>query len=269
MALTGNLWVPVWAIRPGSYRALVGLDDAMPLWLAIHSRCTDYHIPLYASRETLGATIGKSRNTIGRQLLRLKKAALLFEVKRPPDRKTQRRRPPARWAIDPFAPDDWREEVEKALHRVAEQDGHDGRWLQRALTSLDSFDRRSRLLAARIAEDMPIVPKRRRRRGKKRSGPRDHNGPGGGIYTTGTRGKSVPVVKAHAYECGSSLRTNVTAITPAPTPATPAKAHHDRDSQLSTAKHGAWVCKCGSRIPQTATSCATCAALHEEAEARG
>ncbi len=61
----------------------------------------------------------------------------------------------------------WREEVEKALHRVAEEDGHDGRWLHRALTSLDSFDRRSRLLGARLAEDMPIVPKRRKRRGKK------------------------------------------------------------------------------------------------------
>lgn len=269
MPLTGNLWVPVWAVRPGSYRALVGLENAMPLWLAIHSRCTDYHLPCYASRETLGATIGKSRNTVGRQLDRIKKAALLFEVKRPPDRKTQRRRPPARWALDPFAPDVWREEVEKALHRVAEDDGHDGRWLQRALTSLDSFDRRSRLLGARIAEDMLIVPKpRKRRRKKEGAGARDQNGPGGGIYTTGKKGQSVRVVKAHAYEDESSLRTNVSAITP-PAPATPANAHHDGDSQLSRAKHGAWLCSCGSRIPQTATWCATCAALHEETEARG
>ena len=205
IALVGNLWVPVWAVRPGSYKALAGVANVMPLWLALHSRNSDYYKPCYASRETLGATIGVSRNTVGRQLKRLRGAGLLFVVERPPDGKTHRRRPPARWALDPFAAEVWREEVEAALARVAEDDGHDGRWFTRAVTALDAFDRRSRLLAARIAEDMPTKPRRRRRKKKGREAT-DRDGPGGGIYTTGERATPSPArlkrsVKSTSARC--------------------------------------------------------------------
>jgi hypothetical protein len=161
-ATVGNLWVPNWAIRPGSYDAVERIAKAMPLWLAIHSRNDDCWKPCYASREQLGATVGTSRATVGRQLAALKKNWLLFDVDRDMDRKSRRHRPPARWALDPFAADIWRPKVEEALARVAEDDGHDGRWYMRAVTSLDAFDRRSRLLALRIGESMPFAPKPRR-----------------------------------------------------------------------------------------------------------
>jgi hypothetical protein len=45
-----------------------------------------------------------------------------------------------------------------ALARIAEEDGADGRWFQRAMTKLDAFDRRSRLLACRIAEARRTSP---------------------------------------------------------------------------------------------------------------
>jgi hypothetical protein len=119
--LVGNMWMPVWAVRPGSYTAL----------------------------------------------------GLLFEVKRGVEPKTKRHRPPARWALDPFTDDLWREKAEVALVRVAEEDGHDGRWLRRAVTALEAFARRSRFLMAAIRDDMPIPPSkpRRRRKKKRNSGP--------------------------------------------------------------------------------------------------
>ena len=181
-ALTGNLWMPSWTVRPGSYRALSNVGSDVLLWLVLHSRNQDCYKPCYASRESLGTTIGRSRNTVGRQLARLRRAALVFEVFRPADRKTHRRRPPARWALDPFAAEVWRPDVEAALCRVAEEDGYDHRWTRSALFALDVFDRRSRHLAARIAEDMLIQPRRRRRKGRSKA--QAQNGPRGGIYTT-------------------------------------------------------------------------------------
>lgn len=166
--LTGNLWVPVWAIRPGSYEALATLADAMPLWLALHSRCGDYWRPCYATREQLGVTIGAGRAKVTRLLAKLRKAGLLFEVDRGMDPKNHRRRAIARWALDPHAADLWRERVESALATVAEEDGQDGRWYRNAVTSLDAFERRCRLTGARIAADMPIAPKQRKRRKSKR-----------------------------------------------------------------------------------------------------
>ena len=122
----------------------------MALWLLLHSRNSDFWKPCYASREQLGATLGTSRSTVSRQLKALRETYVLFEVKRGIEPKSRRHRPPARWALDPFAADLWRGKVEEALVRVAEEDGQDGRWLHRALTSLDAFERRSRRLMARI-----------------------------------------------------------------------------------------------------------------------
>ena len=192
-SIVGNMYVPVWALRPGSYRALADVAGDLDLWLALHSWNADFYKPCYASRETLGATIGIARSAVSRRLKRLRKAGLLWELPRGRDRKTKRRRPPARWALDPFAADVWRPEVETALERIAEQDGQDGRWFQRAVTSLDAFDRHSRGLRNRIAEDMPFEPKNRRKRkkgkGRKASGVQigtpTRNGPGGEVFTRG------------------------------------------------------------------------------------
>ena len=105
---------------------------------------------------------------MSRQLGQLRKVGLLFEVKRGVEPKTKRHRPPARWALDPFTDDLWREKAEVALVRVAEEDGHDGRWLRRAVTALEAFARRSRFLMAAIRDDMPIPPSKPRRRRKKK-----------------------------------------------------------------------------------------------------
>jgi hypothetical protein len=109
---------------------------------------------------------------VGRQLKALRRAHLLFELDRGIDRHTQRRRAKARWALDPFASEIWRPVVEECLERIAEEDGHDGRWYQRAVSALDAFDRRNRGMRNRIGEDMAIPPdqqKKRRRKGRKQS----------------------------------------------------------------------------------------------------
>lgn len=193
--LTGNLWVPVWAVRPGAYGSVAHLAVDMPLWLLLHSRNTDYSRPCYASRESLGVSIGISRAKVSRQLASLRKAHLVFRVERGVDRRTKQHLPPARWALDPFAVDLWRPEVEVVLAKIAEEDGHDGRWYTRAVTSLDAFERRSRLLALKIAEDMPVKPKQNRRRKKTKKGkkkraatqiePSTQNEPQGEVFTTG------------------------------------------------------------------------------------
>lgn len=168
-AIVGNMWVPVWAIRPGAYRALAPLASTMPLWLLLLSRNDRTWVPCYASRESLGATLGTSRATVARQLEALRKAALLFEVDCGMEKKSRRHRPPARWALDPFAAHLWREKVEEGLARIAEQDGHDGRWYHNAIQALDAFHRRSSWLGAYIAEDMPVDPRPRRRKKRKKS----------------------------------------------------------------------------------------------------
>lgn len=192
--LVGVQWVPAWAIRPGAYEALKDLSSEMPLFLLLYSRNADHWKPCYASRDDLGKTIGVSRATVSRHLKALREAYLLFEVDRGIEPKSQRHRPPARWALDPFAAELWRAEVEESLGRVAEDDGHDGRWLHRAVTSLDAFDRRSRLLAAKISEDMLVKPTRKRRSSKKKrkkkraatqNESRTQNEPRGDVITTG------------------------------------------------------------------------------------
>ena len=184
--------MPVWAVRPGSYTALRGVALTMPLWTLLHSRNQDFFKPCYASREDLGMTLGIGRAKVSRQLGQLRKVGLLFEVKRGVEPKTKRHRPPARWALDPFTDDRWSEKVEAALVRVAEEDGHDGRWLRRATTSLEAFARRSRFLMAEIRDDMPFPPRKpRKRRKKKRSTTPDRsrataqNEPRGDVFTRG------------------------------------------------------------------------------------
>ena len=195
--LVGNMWMPVWAVRPGSYTALRGVALTMPLWTLLHSRNQDFFKPCYASREDLGMTLGIGRAKVSRQLGQLRKVGLLFEVKRGVEPKTKRHRPPARWALDPFTEPFWSEKVEAALVRVAEEDGHDGRWLRRATTSLEAFARRSRFLMAAIRDDMPFPPRKpRKRREKKRSTAPDRsratvqNEPRGDGFTRGGRKRS-------------------------------------------------------------------------------
>ena len=166
--LVGNMWMPAWAVRPGSYTALRGVALAMPLWLLLHSRNQDFFKPCYASREDLGITLGIGMAKVSRQLGQLRKVGLLFEVERGVEPKTKRHRPPARWALDPFTDQLWREKMEAAIVRVAEEDGHDGRWLCRAVTAFEAFARQSRFLIVAIRDDMPFPPRKPRRRRKKK-----------------------------------------------------------------------------------------------------
>lgn len=193
-SMVGNLWVPVWAIRPGSYAALAPLADTMPLWLLLHSYNADAWRPCYWTREQLGATLGMGRRKVSRQLARLRKAYLLLEVDRGLDRKTHRQRAFARWALDPFAAEIWRPKVELVLATIAEEDGQDGRWHHNALQTLDGLERRSRALANRISEDMPFTPRARKRKRRKdrnqgpgsKMDPWVQNGPRGeGFYQGG------------------------------------------------------------------------------------
>ncbi len=64
--LVGNMWMPVWAVRPGSYTALRGVALTMPLWTLLHSRNQDFFKPCYASREDLGMTLGIGRAKVSR-----------------------------------------------------------------------------------------------------------------------------------------------------------------------------------------------------------
>lgn len=173
-ALTGVQLVPAWALRPGAYEALKkkrgkkrDLAREMQVFLVLYSRNADFFRPSYATLEQLGATLGITGRTISRHLRALEDAHLVFKVDRGMDQK-QRRRPPARWALDPFTAERWRPKVEEVLAAIAEEDGHDGRWLHRAVTSLDAFERRNRQLGAELAEDMLVKPKRKRRKKKKK-----------------------------------------------------------------------------------------------------
>ncbi len=166
--LVGNLWVPAWLSRPGSCSAVKPVAREMPLWLLLHSRNGHYWHACYHTREQLGATLVMSVATVSRQLARLREHWFVFEVQRGVERKTRRHRPPARWALDPFKVDLWRPKVEADLARIAEEDGHDGRWYQRAVTSLEAFERRSRILGAKIGADMPQLLLRRQRKKRRR-----------------------------------------------------------------------------------------------------
>jgi len=75
--LVGNMWMPVWAVHPGSYTALRGVALTVPMWLLLHSRSGDVFRPCSASREDLGMTLGIGRAKMSRQS---KKIGLLFEV---------------------------------------------------------------------------------------------------------------------------------------------------------------------------------------------
>lgn len=161
--LVGSMWVPVWAVRPGSYDAVREFAGEMSLWLLIFSRNLDYWRPCYASRDQLGATIGAGTTTVSKRLDRLKRGGLLFEVARGQDQKSRIHRPPARWALDPFTVDRWRPELEKVLAAIAEEDGQSRMWLNFAVRRLDQFERHSRALRNRIAETMPTRPRPARR----------------------------------------------------------------------------------------------------------
>lgn len=167
-ALVGNLYVPVWAVRPCSYQALRSCAAEMPLWLLIHSRTGDYWQPCYASREQLGKTIGYSVRTITRQLSALRDVALLFEVDRGVEPKTRRRRPPARWACDPMTADRWHPKIVEAISSIAEEDGHSTYWTRRSLDEFELFSAGSGALRVAIAEDMPFVPRPPRKNSRKR-----------------------------------------------------------------------------------------------------
>jgi len=212
------MWLPAWAVRPGAYKALQEVADAMPLYLALHSRCGDFWLPCYASREQLGATIGITRRTVDRKLQALAKVGLLFEVDRGKVPATKRQRPKARWALNPFKVEKWRPKVEARLHRMRQEDSRDGRWLHNAVTALDAFERRSKALRRRIEEDMPsgMVERQRqneRRRMKKRlkkikleTKAGGQKGPGGeGFYQRGDEGDG-KAVKGTPSKNGASQK---------------------------------------------------------------
>ena len=78
--LGGNLWLPSWAIRPGSYTVIAQVAAEMPLWLLLHSRNGDRWKPSFHNREQLGATLGVGPAKISRHLAALREIGLLFEV---------------------------------------------------------------------------------------------------------------------------------------------------------------------------------------------
>ena len=164
--LTGNGYVPQFALRPGSYTAVRKIASAMPLYLCIYSFTNDYHRPLYASWDTLALTLGIGRAKVGRELGKLKAAALVFEVERGMDT-GKARRVPARWAVDPWASKVWRERIDQALEAIAEEDGHPTRWVAKHAKRLDWFQMRTAKLANAIAEDMLVKPRQRSHKPKR------------------------------------------------------------------------------------------------------
>lgn len=156
----GHLVTPVWAMRPGAYTALRDLADCMALWMAIYTRNADGMAPCWASKESLAATIGISRASVTRQLERLRKAGLVWELEHGPDPKTGGYRPPSRWALDPFARSKaWRDVLPKRLPEIAEHHGHGTLWLHRARTAFQAQINRSDRIRAEIARDMPVKPR--------------------------------------------------------------------------------------------------------------
>jgi hypothetical protein len=168
--LVGNEWKPVWQTRPGSYEALSGKIDGipiphtMPVWSLINSRNADLWRPCYATRAQLGATLALSERTITRHLSVLRKVGLLFEVPRGVEPKTRRNRPPARWALDPFKIARWRpaqdpekkpSPLETAIARMAEEDGRSTAFVRGTIRELDKFAQRSEHLGMLIQRDMP------------------------------------------------------------------------------------------------------------------
>jgi hypothetical protein len=222
--------MPVWAIRPGAYAVLEPVVRDMPLWLAIHSRNAEDWRPCYHTREQLADTIGIGRTKVTEQFRRLRRVGLLFEVGRGQDPKTKKHLPPARFALDPMAHDLWRPEVEKMLARIAEEDGHDGRWYQRAVTSLDAFHRRAARLRALLLDDMPFAPRRPRRR--RRAGGRERRrrepGPDSGRGPDpGRKGMGYPGGDAHGGSA-SGTHESCRARMNGPNPRAPADQHETR-----------------------------------------
>ena len=155
MALSGNLYVPHWTTRPGSYSALVSVADCMMLWKCIHSWNRDYFKPCFYSETQLGKTIGCSRGPVHRNLLRLEKASLLFSVRRGRKDASNELRPAARWALDPFNIEEWRPRVEEMLGPIAEGCGLGTRWYRNAITSLRYAQ------AGSVFRVSPTLPERR------------------------------------------------------------------------------------------------------------
>jgi hypothetical protein len=221
-----NLWVPAWAIRPGAYAAFAPIAGAMPLWLLLYSRTDGVWRPCYASQSQLGATIGISRGTVARQMDALRRAALVFELDRGRDRRTRRPRPPARWALDPYATELWRPAVEAMLSTIAEEDGHDRRWIHNAVTALEAFERRCAAMGSRIADDMPLSPWPQRKRKRKHKRDRTNaKGRSGAVSQNGARGEG------YTREGGDGAVKAVSSSAPLP-------KRSPRPSSRPTAKKG-------------------------------
>jgi hypothetical protein len=168
--LAGRQFFPAWLHRLGSYKALAHLSPtSLYLWGTIHSFNLDFWKPCYTSWDQLAATLKVNRKTIRPHLEALSRTGLLFELDRGTEPKSRRKRAVARWALDPFYADQWRPKVDEVLARIAEDDGHDGRWYHNAVQALDAFERRSRILRAKIADDMLVDPRPPRKRKKSRA----------------------------------------------------------------------------------------------------
>jgi biotin operon repressor len=196
--LVGAVPVPPWTIRPGAHPRLVKLRvaDCMPLYLLIYSRNGTAAAPCFASRESLGASIGLSRATVTRQLKRLKAASLVFEVDRGFRRGTKAKQVPARWALDPHRVDVWPEKIVDRLEELRRRDGRDGRWLANAKSALTARVKPCKELAEEMTQDLP-----RPLRPKSRPSPRMPSQ--GGAFSTAQNG---PVGGAEGGGAGGAKR---------------------------------------------------------------
>jgi hypothetical protein len=181
--MIGDLAVPPWAIRPGAFPRLAKYAPLMPLWLAIYSRSGDFHLPCYASRESLAATIGRSRSEVARQLKKLEKCDLMFSLDRGYDRVRNRQRPPARWALNPLSADGWCEKIPAVIERIAADDRQGGGWKDLAIKSFGFYQARVKKLANDVVLDLPQKLQKTAKEGRRprRPMPRPavHCGPGG------------------------------------------------------------------------------------------
>lgn len=153
-ALDGNQCVPGWTVRPGAFGAVRDLSDAMSLWQVIYSRTGNSFQPCIQRVGQLAATIGISRSTASRKLAALRNSGFVFELARGRNPETQSHRPPARWALDPFAMNHWRPRVEQEIRKLARLDRQSSAWESHARTALDQFCRVSTRLRVDLSADM-------------------------------------------------------------------------------------------------------------------
>lgn len=157
--------VPCWCVRPGEVEALAPAAGAMRVWLLVLSINGRELVPCIAGEDTLASTLGISRRSIQRLIRQLRDVpGLLLEIERPVERKAgRRRRPLARFALDPLAirtrsPRIVQNMIRGRLDELAEMDGSGERWLSNAERTIAAHDTAARRLAEMIRADSVEVP---------------------------------------------------------------------------------------------------------------